>query len=314
MTRRTPLSIVGLLLLSTHVMAADPGPGVEYVRAQFTTSSSRLAVFPAEPAAHEPVELELFIGDNRVAPFIVDLHQDDRVITIRYRANRTFPTFPDPRGGEALRLSLPQGLAYGDYTVHAWRLDSSGDEPAPDLEFTVAEAPVQVDTIGMYAASTNHFFVTASFLEYLEVSPYGWERLGQDAEFKVWPADEPAPSTASPVCRFYSELVNSHFYTGDESECESLKDQNSGWIYEGIAFQALTPKAGICPNLTRPIYRLYNGREAEMDSNHRFITNPDMYLALVEDGWIGEGIAFCEAPTPPECGGYILIPPECRPD
>ena len=310
MTLRTrPAAAIGLFLLGTQAMAADPGPGVEYVPAQFTTAISRLAVSPAEPAAHEPLELELFIGGNLVAPYVVDLHQNDDVITIRYRGD---PAFAGPYGGEALTLSLPQGLAYGDYTLQAWRLGSSADEPLSHLEFTVAEPPMQVDTIGLYAAQTNHFFVTASFKEYLEISPYGWQRLGRDAEFKVWPADEPAPSTASPVCRFYSRLVNSHFYTGDESECESLKDQNSGWIYEGIAFQALIPKAGICPNRTRPIYRLYNGRAEEMDSNHRFITNPDMYLALVEDGWIGAGIAFCEAPTPPECGGFMDIPAECQ--
>lgn len=297
------LALINLPLLSTYALATpDPGPGVEYGPARFTDAGSRLAISPAEPGAHEPLELEIFIGGNLIAPYVVDMHQDGEDITIQYRGS---PAFAGPYGGEALTLRLPEGLAYGDYSLHVWRIDSSGTEPPSHLEFAVAEPPIQIDTIALYSSETNHFFITASFEEYIAVSPYGWQRLGRGAEFQVWPAEGPAPSTASPVCRFYSYLVNSHFYTGDDSECESLKDENSGWIYEGIAFQALLPKAGICPNRTRPVYRLYNDRADELDSNHRFLKSPEIYLALVEDGWTGEGIAFCEAPTPPPTSGFL---------
>jgi hypothetical protein len=100
-------------------------------------------------------------------------------------------------------------------------------------------------------------------------------------------------------------LVNSHFYTGDAEECESLKEEASGWIYEGTAFLALLPKAGVCPTRTPPFNRLYNGRADELDSNHRFVTSAELYRALIKDDWIGEGVAFCEAPTPPDCIVFI---------
>lgn len=309
-TLRCLLAVMGLSLLSTYAAATtDPGPGVESGPAQLTNANSRLAIWPPEPDAHEPFELEIFIGGNLIEPYAVDVHQDGDDITVLYRGA---PTFTPPYTDRALTLRLPEGLAYGDYHLYVRRMGGDYQDPRPELEFSVAEPPVQVDTIGLYSRETDHFFVTASLKEYLAIAPYGWERLGRGSEFRVWPPEEPAPSTASPVCRFYSYLVNSHFYTGDANECESLKDEDSGWIYEGIAFQALLPKAGICPNRTRPIYRLFNNRADELDSNHRFITNTEMYLALVEQGWIGEGIAFCEAPSPPECMGFIQIPVECQ--
>lgn len=296
-------------LLNTYAIAATPGHGIEYGPAQLTNANSRLAISAAEPDAHEPFDLEIFIGRNLIAPPVVDLHLKDNEITVLYRID---PTFSGPYKGDALTLRLHEGLAYGDYFLRVRRLDADGSEPAPELEFSVAEPPGQLSTIGMYAPEINHFFVTASFEEYIAIEPYGWQRLGRGADFKVWPAEGPAPSTARPVCRFYSPLVNSHFYTGDTDECESLKEENSDWTYEGIAFQALLPKAGICPSRTRPIYRLYNDRADELDSNHRFITSAEMYRALVEQGWIGEGIAFCEAPSPPDCIIFIEVPDECQ--
>lgn len=315
MTTRIPAAVRACLALLAMTLCsipaatgADPGHGVEYGPAQFTNSQSRLAIFPAEPEAHEPIDIEIYIGGNLIAPHVVDMHLDGDRITLLYRGN---PAFAGPYGGDSLTLHLEEGLAYGDYVLYARRLGADLSEPEPEIEFSVAEPPPQVDTIGLYAPEINHFFVTASFAEYIEINVYGWHRLGESADFKVWSADSPAPSTAKPVCRFYSYLVNSHFYTGDPEECDSLKDEASGWVYEGIAFQALLPTAGVCPTRTQPVYRLYNGRADELDSNHRFVTSAEMYRALVADGWIGEGIAFCEAPSPPECIVFTG-PPDCQ--
>ena len=103
-----------------------------------------------------------------------------------------------------------------------------------------------------------------------------------------------------PVCRFYSSLVNSHFYTGDEEECAILQVEDHGWEYEGIAFQALLPANGACPAGTDPVWRLFNNRVAEMDSNHRFVASSETYRAMMADGWVGEGVAFCSPPATEE--------------
>lgn len=309
MTTRIPtvvracLALLAMTLCSIPAASgADPGHGVEYGPAQFTNAQSRLAIFPAEPEAHEPIDIEIYIGGNLIAPHVVDIDVDGDDITILYRGS---PAFAGPYGGDSLTLHLPEGLAYGDYRLSVLQQGADGSNHIRDLEFSVAEPYGLVEAIGLYSAEINHFFVTASSKEYTSIIHLGWQRLGKGGDFNVWRAEGPAPSTAKPVCRFYSYLVNSHFYTGGPNECESLKDEASGWIYEGIAFQALLPTAGVCPTRTQPVYRLYNGRADELDSNHRFVTSAEMYRALVADGWIGEGIAFCEAPSPPECIVFI---------
>ena len=66
-----------------------------------------------------------------------------------------------------------------------------------------------------------------------------------DEGFHCWPADGPASAAAKPVCRFYSSLVNSHFYTAGAGACEMVKQPSSGWTYEGIAFRALVADQGL---------------------------------------------------------------------
>jgi serine protease len=69
--------------------------------------------------------------------------------------------------------------------------------------------------------------------------------------------------------------------------------EQDSWQYEGIAFQALLPVVGACPAGTDPVWRLYNNRFAEMDSNHRFVASSETYRTMIADGWQGEGVAFC---------------------
>jgi serine protease len=134
-----------------------------------------------------------------------------------------------------------------------------------------------------------------------------WKRTGQG--FHAWLQRGDAPGSAQPVCRFYAAGPNSHFYTGDPSECGSLKalEQKDradaaargqrflGWGYEGIAFYALMPVNGQCPSGTSPVWRAYNNRAAEDDSNHRFTVDPQQRAAMAA-AWIDEGVAFCSAP------------------
>jgi hypothetical protein len=155
-----------------------------------------------------------------------------------------------------------------------------------------------------YADQLEHYFMTATPDEITRLDARtDFKRTGQ--RFKAWARASDAPAAASPVCRFYASGPNSHFYTADTGECESLKaleqkDKASlpkgeayrAWQYEGIAFYALVPREGKSEPGTTPVYRFYNNRWAEGDSNHRFTVTSAMRLAMYMS-WRDEGVAFC---------------------
>ena len=132
----------------------------------------------------------------------------------------------------------------------------------------------------------------------------GWKRTGQ--KFSAWLRQVDAPANAHPVCRFYAFGPNSHFFTADAFECQQLKDleqvQRSqaaavgapflGWGYEGIGFWALMPQGGQCEAGTDPVYRSYNNRAAQGDSNHHFTRDPQLHAAMVSQ-WADEGVQLC---------------------
>ncbi len=79
----------------------------------------------------------------------------------------------------------------------------------------------------------------------------------------------------------------------DAGECGSVHNSDPGWQFEGIAFGAFMPVNGACTASQLPVYRLYNNRFAENDSNHRFVVRIHLYNAMIAQGWAGEGVAMC---------------------
>ena len=105
------------------------------------------------------------------------------------------------------------------------------------------------------------------------------------------------PSDALPVCRFYGTPgrgPNSHFYTVRASECAQVK-LDPGWMYEGIAFYAYAPVNGQCAAGQQAVYRVYNNRFAQNDSNHRYMTDIFEYARMQTLGWLPEGVVLCGA-------------------
>jgi serine protease len=210
-----------------------------------------------------------------------------------------------PAGSTSYGAVKVDGLAPGNYTLQAWgRAKSGGDS---QLYFTRA---IQVATtspvIEYYAPSTKHYFMSAgpSDIAGLDPGTVGWLRSGQ--QWKAWLRQQDAPPGAMPVCRFYAGGPNSHFYTANPADCQGLKDLEQqqraalapgqpflGWQFEQIAFYALVPVNGQCPGDTMPVYRAYNNRFAENDSNHRFMIDPQMRAAELSLGWGDEGVQFC---------------------
>jgi len=160
--------------------------------------------------------------------------------------------------------------------------------------FAYQTATVQVPAAGVtefYNATLNHFFLTADAVEAASIdggaSGPGWERTGY--RFKS--------GGPNAVCRFYGVAAaggpNGHFYTADPNECAQVKN-DLGWHFESLDF-AITPAGpgGACPAGLLPVYRAYNHRFAQHDSNHRITADLAAYQQQVAAGWTGEGVVMC---------------------
>jgi hypothetical protein len=107
------------------------------------------------------------------------------------------------------------------------------------------------------------------------------------------------------ACRFYGGKnggPNTHFYSADDKECESLK-QYKFLDYEGQTFAVNVPikaatsnASATCPAAAKPLYRLYNNAAAsngKFVSNHRYVTQRSDVNAAVAQGWLDEGMVMC---------------------
>jgi hypothetical protein len=213
---------------------------------------------------------------------------------------------PAPPGMQAYGSVKIPTLAPGSYVVEAYGRPKAGGpyERYFTTPFTVASA---VPVVEYYSATLGHYFVAAGADEIALLDRGGqgdWKRTG--LSFDAWARAGDAPPGAVPVCRFYASGPNSHVYTGSAAECEELKRIEQaerarlaasgqpfpGWSYEGTAFWTVMPQQGQCPSGLRPVYRLYNDRAAQMDSNHRFTSDPAQRTAT-SVRWVDEGVHLC---------------------
>ena len=162
-----------------------------------------------------------------------------------------------------------------------------------------ARTPTNTTVTEFYNVDLDHYFITANVDEATAIDTGsagpGWSRTGMS--FKAW-LGGPIPGAAE-VCRFYGTPgsgPNSHFYTTIREECVLVK-QDTGWTYEALGrfwlVQAIGNTPAGCPAGTQPIYRTYNNRFAQNDSNHRYATDVAVYNVMVGRGWSGEGVVMC---------------------
>ena len=181
------------------------------------------------------------------------------------------------------------------------------------IERLRGERPEPVAVIEFFNVDLGHYFITASASEAAGIDAGaagpGWQRTGYN--FLAWQPTAfgiasatlyGVPQLAHPLCRFYGTPgigPNSHFYTIDDAECAQVRT-DPGWLFENLPFYAFRPQPGAnatnCPGELQPVWRAYNNRFAQNDSNHRYTTNPAIYQQMKSQGWTGEGIVFCAAP------------------
>jgi predicted dienelactone hydrolase len=136
----------------------------------------------------------------------------------------------------------------------------------------------QRNTVEYFNASLRHYFMTAdqaqiALLDAGIVVP-GWARTG--FEFKSWTLES---GVGVPACRFFGTPgigPNTHFFSG-------------------LAFGEQAPIGEDCPVGLVPVTRLYNNGMGGQ-ANHRFLTSHSEAQAMVDAGWLIEGIVFCAAP------------------
>ena len=163
-----------------------------------------------------------------------------------------------------------------------------------------AAAAPPADVVEFFHPPTNHYFLTASAAEGVAIDAglvgQGWIRTGQS--FHAWADASSAPPSALPVCRFFGTPnvgPASHFFTANPAECTAVKN-NPGWIYEGIAFDALLPASGQCAPGSNAVIRFFFGGAGVSDSRHRYVVDPVELARMRAAGWLEEGPVFCSPP------------------
>ena len=120
-------------------------------------------------------------------------------------------------------------------------------------------------------------------------------------------ADDSEPD-AAPVYRFWSGILNAHFYTIDEAERDKLITIYSHvWTYEGTAFYAYAPETQA--EGTMPVYRFWSGNKLrfwsqilnawDYTSGHFYTmaeAEKDNLLNLYSHVWTYEQIAWYAYP------------------
>lgn len=163
---------------------------------------------------------------------------------------------------------------------------------------TISNPIASSSVVEFYNSNLDHYFITADSNEAAQIdggsAGSGWSRTGNS--FKS--------GGNTPVCRFYgsqSPGPNSHFYTVDPGECDSLKQQQAStpatqkrWNFESMDFISTPPASGACPSGTQPVYRAYNnGYTRGIDSNHRITHSSSAIQEVVSRGWSNEGVVMC---------------------
>ena len=267
------------------------------------------------------VQLPLFVGGSQYSRFGLAVQPDGGIAVTGQTSDgssssmavmRLTPTGqPDTQFGPGGILTY-RPSAY--YAAGATAIASTGDGGliigaygVPGAMVLRVRGAVAAGTaVEFYNTTLNHYFVTADPAEVAAIEAGaagpGWTRTGLG--FRAYTSALGIPAGAIPVCRFYGSTAinpatgqrrgpNSHFYTAVPEECAAVKN-DPGWTYESIAFHTLAPQPnGTCGGGLVPVYRVYNNRFAQNDSNHRYTTDLSVYQLMQSMGWLPEGIVFC---------------------
>ena len=232
---------------------------------------------------------------------------------------------PNESGGQAI-IAYRGGLAlWHDGIVEPYSVGLPGDEASSygpiDERHVLSPAgvtfcaspsackagplPGTATLVEFHNSALDHYFMTASSTEATLIDQGGagpgWARTGE--AFRVY--RDLTGNAQTGVCRFYGTPgigPNSHFFTVDPGECSKTQldpgwtlETTSGFIATAPFLNNERPQSWDCGN-GRMLYRLYNKRFAERDSNHRYVADPGLYQSMQAKGWEPEGPRLCVLP------------------
>jgi len=205
-----------------------------------------------------------------------------RVLSILQGTSREFPFGTSCRAG----------------TVCGAGLLDVGVAIASTVPATQTIPPNAVPIIEYYRPDLDHYFITADVNEVAFIDTFlrdTYQRTG--VVFFGYLDAFLAPPGVRPVCRFYAGgIINSHFFTASAAECQFVQQHWAGtWFLETpAAFYIEVPDGeGACRDGTIPVYRFFDNRQ---DANHRHTPDLSVKRAMINRGWVPEGVngvAFC---------------------
>jgi len=134
-----------------------------------------------------------------------------------------------------------------------------------------------------------HFYtVSGSEAQNLKGNDPNWTYEGED--FRVWAASgTQCASGKTPVYRFWSSTFESHFYTLNRTESDTIRRTDKNWSYEGVAFCAASGSS----SSTKPVYRFWSAKFGR----HFFTANKAEADAIRrgDKNWAYEGVGFYAA-------------------
>jgi len=125
-----------------------------------------------------------------------------------------------------LLLNLPNAWTYEGVVFYAY---PDGSDPAAK--------PVYRFWSDAYA---RHFFTISEENKNSLVNDYSDIWTYEGIAFYAYPEGK-QPAWTTPVYRFWSAPLNTHFYTLDEHEKAYVLGRNDFWAYEGVAWYAVAP-------------------------------------------------------------------------
>ena len=301
---------------STRIEAGELPAGNYVVNADLLT---------APGAVREILRLEFSVitaanrcNTNPAAPYLIVLHNSYTVAEFLARL-QSDPVFAamlsNPVSARPLITSFPEYLPpyvvlqyapLENLIMIADRLNKSGQFKGAGPEGAVCFFGVgdKVEPVVEFLnTATGHYFYTAELPEIRAIdrgdAGPGWVRTGSTFNASTVPGC-PAPVTGfwGPVYRFYGVPgigPNSHFYTSSPEECFAAKS-DPGCRFESTPFWARGTYGGVCGDGKVPLYRAYNNRWRENDSNHRYTTDRAAINDMKQRGWSDEGIVMCVQP------------------
>ncbi len=152
----------------------------------------------------------------------------------------------------------------------------------------------RVRLVEMREAVTGRYALSADPVEIAQMASGlrggAWARTGLSIETFSFTAQFNALAIAQPVCR--SRLVSGggFGFSASVEECKAYA-ANSGWMVDGMAFQAALPNAGLCPGGSNPVHEFV--RQDGLGYNLRTLNDAAEIARMVDAGWTQARVAFC---------------------